>query len=334
MTDVHAYPDPMNALKQPGKAQVLGEFGGIGVFIPDHQWNPGSQWGYIQEKPAALAAKYRVMNQHLELLEKEGLSASIYTQPFDVESEQNGLMTYDREVVKIPFAELRRIHAALNPEIPREPGMTKGPAGVTNNYGVTAKDADLTEPGLLYAAALQQYINTLSGLQPSLRERARSRMLKKLLMMAGQNGDKAGTARFGAAYVASLKEPYSAEDISFMESITKKVSDKGFAVLMDRAKTDRTAYVKAMNVIYADVIAPLVPTPEAKPDWAAIATAVKPYGLPGEEIYMRAKTIHLFNQNDWAGYVPAARAYLEKFGSNISENDKQAFQAAIDKNKQ
>jgi len=85
MTDVHSYPYPMISIKQAGKAQVCGEFGGIGVFIPDHQWNTSSAWGYIQEKPAALKAKYTIMNQDLQLMENEGLSGSIYTQPFDVE---------------------------------------------------------------------------------------------------------------------------------------------------------------------------------------------------------------------------------------------------------
>ncbi|MFN3665574.1 MAG: glycoside hydrolase family 2 protein, partial [Sediminibacterium sp.] len=47
ITDVHSYPDPMNSLAMPGKARVLGEFGGIGVFIPGHQWNTNSAWGYI-----------------------------------------------------------------------------------------------------------------------------------------------------------------------------------------------------------------------------------------------------------------------------------------------
>lgn len=316
MTDVHAYPDPMNALAIPGKARVLGEFGGIGVFIPDHQWLTGSAWGYIQEKPAALAAKYRIMNQHLGLLEKEGLSASIYTQPFDVEGEQNGLMTYDREVVKIPFAELREIHKGLNPEL-------ASPLWLAMTKGVTAKNADLTDPAAVYSAALQQYMEGKKD----------AAFLKRLVMMAGQTGDKAGTARFGAAYVALLKEPYSAEDIEFMESITKKVTDKGFAVLLKQAGTDRTAYVKAMNVIYTDVIAGFVPKADSKPDWNAVEAAVKPYGLPGEEMFLRARTIHLYNQKDWAGYVPVASAYLEKFGSNVSENDKQAFQAAIEEHK-
>ncbi|RZM20782.1 MAG: glycoside hydrolase family 2, partial [Pedobacter sp.] len=242
MTDVHAYPDPMNSLKQPGKAQVVGEFGGIGVFIPNHQWNPGSQWGYVQEKPAGLKAKYTIMNQHLKLFEAEGMSGSIYTQPFDVESEQNGLMTYDREVIKIPFAELRKIHSQLNPDV-LSPSWMKG------LENVTAQDADLTEPAALYAAELQKYIDGKKD----------GAFLKQLAMMAGQSGDKAGSARFGAEYMESLKEPYSAEDLEFMDGMTKKVTDKGFAVLLKRAATDRAAHVKAMNIVFADVIAPFVP---------------------------------------------------------------------------
>ncbi|WP_188937862.1 hypothetical protein [Puia dinghuensis] len=71
----------MMLIKQPGKAQVLGEFGGIVVFIPDHQSNSASAWGYITEKPATLPIKYTIMNQHLQLLQREGLSGSIYAQP-------------------------------------------------------------------------------------------------------------------------------------------------------------------------------------------------------------------------------------------------------------
>ena len=201
MTDVHAYPDPMLPIKQSGKAQVCGEFGGIGVFIPDHQWNTGSAWGYINEKPAAFKAKYTVMNDHLKLFEKEGLSGSIYTQPFDVEGEQNGIMTYDREVVKIPFAALRKIHSALNPD-----------AEINVPKDVTAKDADLTEPAQVYANALAEYLNGKHD--PA--------FLKKLAMMASQTNDLAGRVRFGNQYVATLKAPYSAEDLSFIENITKK----------------------------------------------------------------------------------------------------------------
>jgi hypothetical protein len=88
-----------------------------------------------------------------------------------------------------------------------------------------------------------------------------------------------------------------------------------------------------MKVIYADLIAPYVPTPQAKPDWNEVEANVKAYGAPGEEMYLRAKTIHLYNQQDWVGFVPTAKMYLEKFGANIAEQDKAAFQKAIDDHK-
>lgn len=313
MTDVHAYPDPMNSLKHAGKAQVCGEFGGIGVFIPDHQWNTGSAWGYINSTPAAFKAKYAVMNQHLKLFEAEGLSGSIYTQPFDVEGEQNGIMTYDREVVKIPFAELRKIHAALNSEI-------ASPNWLAMTGDVAAKDADLTEPAQLYADAVAEY---MAGKRDAA-------TLKKLTMMAGQTNDLAGKARFGNEYMGSLKEPYSLEDVAFIDEMTKKVTDKGFTDLVARAKNDRAAQVKAMNIIFADVIQPFVPTPDSKPDWLAVEAAVKPYGNPGEEMYLRAKVIHTLNQQDWVSFEPAATLYLSKFGAHISEQEKSMFQTAID----
>jgi hypothetical protein len=316
MTDVHAYPDPMNSLAMPGKARVCGEFGGIGVFIPDHQWNVGAAWGYITEKPAAFKAKYTVMNQHLKLFENEGLSGSIYTQPFDVEGEQNGIMTYDRELVKIPFADLRKIHSVLNPD-------ALSPSWVKDIADVTAKNADLTEPAQLYADAVAEYMT-------GKRDAA---FLKRLTIMAGQTNDLAGKARFGTEYMAGLKEPYSAEDLAFIDGMTKKVTDKGFGLLVEKAKADRPAYVKVMNIVFADVIQPFVPSADVKPDWAAVAAAVKPYGLPGEEILLRAKTIHLYNQQDWAGYAPTAELYLSKFGANIPENEKAMFKKAVEDHK-
>lgn len=309
MTDVHAYPDPMLPVKQAGKAQVCGEFGGIGVFIPDHQWNTGSAWGYINEKPAAFEAKYTVMNDHLKLFEAEGLSGSIYTQPFDVEGEQNGIMTYDREVVKIPFAALRKIHSALNPDA--ETDVPKD---------VTAKDADLTEPAQVYANALAEY---MAGKHDAA-------FVKKLAMMASQTNDLAGRVRFGNEYISGLKAPYSAQDLEFISNITKKTTDKGFLVLLDQAKKDRAMAVKAMNLIYADIIAPYVPDQQAKPDWKLVEQSVKPYGAIGEEMLLRAKAIHTFTQQDWEQFKPTAKAYLAKYGANLPENEKQNFQAAID----
>lgn len=314
MTDVHSYPDPMNAIQMPGKARVLGEFGGIGVFVPHHQWLTGSAWGYIQEKPAALKLKYQVMNQNLALLEKEGLSASIYTQPFDVEGEQNGLLTYDREVVKIPLEEMRKIHASLNPDMGAIPEVTAG-------------NLDPTDPVELYSHALQQYTD---GKRDIL-------FIKELAMMAGQAGDAAGKFRFSSEYIASFSKPYNQEAWSFIESTTKKVTDPGFSALLEKEVTLQGAERMALhnsllNMIYND-FASYVSNPRARPDWNEIELRVKPYGAIGEEIYLRAKAIYFLNQQDWASFKPAAKAYLEKYSSFIKEQDKKFFQDAIDKNK-
>jgi beta-galactosidase/beta-glucuronidase len=113
MTDVHIYPGPGIAPVLPGKAQVLGEWGGVRVATPGHQWKTEGNWGYISSTAADFAKKYAFMVKHLQLFEEEGLSASIYTQPFDVEIEENGLITYDREIFKIPAEKLREIHKML-----------------------------------------------------------------------------------------------------------------------------------------------------------------------------------------------------------------------------
>lgn len=331
LADVHSYPDPMNvpykgtpAAANGGASKeqvaVLGEFGGIGTFIADHQWNTGSAWGYITVTPAALKAKYQVMNEHLALLQKEGLAASIYTQPFDVEGEQNGLMTYDREVVKIPFEEMRKIHRLILPTLPNMPM-------------VVAQNADLTDPLERYAALLQQYIGGKRDLAT----------VKQLSMLSAQTNDAAGRTRFTNEYVRKMKPPYSDEDWSFIETSTRKVTDNGFRLLLKRvqdhadsvsfsATARRALHVKLMNLIYQDVIARYVPTPDAKPDWEEIEKSVIGFGTPGEEILLRAKTIHTFNQQDWAAYKPAAKRYLEKYGSNVKEEELNMFRKAIDDN--
>jgi hypothetical protein len=315
MTDVHSYPDPMMPIRQDGKAQVLGEFGGIGVFIPDHQWNSNSAWGYIQEKPAELAAKYTIMNEHLQLLQRAGLGGSIYTQPFDVEGEQNGLMTYDREVVKIPFDTLRKIHARLNPDM-----------GIIPE--VSAFNADLAEPGLIYSGMLQEYING----------RHDPDFLKKLAMIATQIGDKPGARQAGAEYVASLKAPLRKEDIKSVAQFTTSTKDTGFRLMIDNADTfrkvmgDRPYAVAMMNMIFKGEIEPVLSTSN-NPDWDAIEMKIKSYGDAGEEIFLRARTVALYNQQDWKDYILVATQYLDRYGKNLPQSELTMFQEAIDKNK-
>jgi hypothetical protein len=115
LTDIHEYPGPGTPPYLSGKAMVLGEWGGVGLSVWQHQWKGYDSWGYIKSTPGAFPAKYRLMLKLLKVYEDAGLSASIYTEPFDVETEENGLMTYDREVIKIPIDTLRKIHSIIIP---------------------------------------------------------------------------------------------------------------------------------------------------------------------------------------------------------------------------
>ena len=90
---------------------VIGEFGGIGWPVQGHLWNPEMRnWGYqtYHSADAVLNAYQKKYAKIVEYYQKQALSAAVYTQTTDVEGEVNGLLTYDREVIKIPVETLRR----------------------------------------------------------------------------------------------------------------------------------------------------------------------------------------------------------------------------------
>ncbi|HYS21516.1 MAG TPA: galactose-1-epimerase [Gemmatimonadales bacterium] len=103
--DVHDYPGPKIPPPDSTRARVLGEFGGLGLPLDGHTWQAKDNWGYRRyADTTALWAAYHDLLERLRALEGEGLAAAVYTQTSDVEIEVNGLMTYDRAVVKLPAA--------------------------------------------------------------------------------------------------------------------------------------------------------------------------------------------------------------------------------------
>ena len=114
--DLHNYPGPDMFLFDPIRVNVLGEYGGIGLAVEDHLWWNKRNWGYIQFKNSdEVTAEYVKYAKQLKDFVKKGFSAAVYTQPTDVEGEVNGLMTYDRKVIKINEAQVR----AINQEVIR-----------------------------------------------------------------------------------------------------------------------------------------------------------------------------------------------------------------------
>lgn len=98
-----------------GRAVCLTEFGGITLGLEGHTFE-AKESGYFRSADLnALKRDFRDLyeKQIFPAVEK-GLAAAIYTQVSDVEGEVNGLLTYDREVEKIPREELKDLFSRIN----------------------------------------------------------------------------------------------------------------------------------------------------------------------------------------------------------------------------
>ena len=108
--DVHNYPGPLMKFTSKGRMiDVLGEYGGLGLPVEGHLWQPDRNWGYIGYKtPEEVISKYEEFAATLAGMVPEGVSGAVYTQTTDCETEVNGLMTYDR----IPKLDIPRLYKA------------------------------------------------------------------------------------------------------------------------------------------------------------------------------------------------------------------------------
>ena len=114
MLDLHNYPAPEMYLYDAQRANVLGEYGGIGWVVKNHIWEPDRNWGYIQfNSSKEVTDEYIKYTDMLYDLIIRGFSAAVYTQTTDVEVEVNGLMTYDRKVIKVDEKRVREANARI-----------------------------------------------------------------------------------------------------------------------------------------------------------------------------------------------------------------------------
>ena len=112
--DLHNYPAPSMYLYDAQRATVLGEYGGIGLVLKDHLWEPNRNWGYVQFNSSKEATdEYVKYAEMLYNMVVKGFSGAVYTQTTDVEIEVNGLMTYDRKVIKLDEKRVREINQRI-----------------------------------------------------------------------------------------------------------------------------------------------------------------------------------------------------------------------------
>jgi hypothetical protein len=140
--DHHQYPGPAAPAQVTDRAMVLGEFGGLGLPLKGHTWQGEKNWGYRSfTNSMTLTKAYVNLIQKLHpMIDQHGLSAAIYTQTTDVEVEVNGLMTYDRKVVKMPIAVVAKANRFDFPPAPKQVVLTPAASqhvGATWRYTTT-----------------------------------------------------------------------------------------------------------------------------------------------------------------------------------------------------
>lgn len=113
---MHRYVVPVTGRKNDGRIFALTEFGGYSRIVSDHTWDETKSFGYMMYKTKEQLTKaYKNLHekQIIPLIDK-GLSATVYTQVSDVENEVNGILTYDREHIKIDEDVLIEINKKLD----------------------------------------------------------------------------------------------------------------------------------------------------------------------------------------------------------------------------
>ena len=113
--DLHHYPEPKMVFYDPMRVTVLGEYGGIGRKVEGHTWVKDQGWGYVEfDSAEKVTDTYVEYAEQLYKMAFQGFSAAVYTQTTDCETELNGLMTYDRKVIKLDEKRLLQINQKIS----------------------------------------------------------------------------------------------------------------------------------------------------------------------------------------------------------------------------
>ena len=147
--DLHAYPRPQAPPLEAKRAGVLGEFGGLSLGVDGHTWT-NKIWGYAGTASGAeLTRKYeRLLREGWDMKDAKGLNALVYTQITDVETEANGLLTYDRAVIKVDVDRAAAVNRGDVSKVPvaRSVVPTSQESGLIWHYTTEKPSGNWTAP--------------------------------------------------------------------------------------------------------------------------------------------------------------------------------------------
>jgi hypothetical protein len=116
VTSEHIYFKKLNLKNDPNRPLILSEFGGYSCKIENHSFNLDNTYGYrffTDTESFSKELKSLYLDEVIPMIDR-GLCATVYTQVSDVEDETNGLVTYDRQVVKVKKEDMTEIANKLN----------------------------------------------------------------------------------------------------------------------------------------------------------------------------------------------------------------------------
>ncbi|MEV8504209.1 AbfB domain-containing protein [Actinoplanes sp. NPDC051475] len=111
--DDHVYVGPgITRAPSATRIAVNGEYGGLGLRVPGHEWPTSGKFAYewLPDSNALTSRYVQITGKLVDLINGNGLSGSVYTEPTDVEEELNGFYTYDRQIQKMDFTRVRAVN--------------------------------------------------------------------------------------------------------------------------------------------------------------------------------------------------------------------------------
>lgn len=307
--DMHFYPGPRMFPVQRGVASTLGEHGSFGVYVEGHVWDEtepvGLGAGAVGMTSPQMLQAYANSTRQLKALEAKGLSGSGYFELFDVEGEQQGFITYDREIAKVPVSEVERVNAMLVPRAKNYDAATQG---------FSVKNADPTLESQRYVGRVEEFRKGRRDLP----------FLTRLALMAFRQGDAAQAREVGDAFVARAPRPFSEETWKTIAALTHSSRDKGFELLRTQsaeanaALGAQAAETKILEIIRSERIEPYLKQKARSVDWQAFERSLAvQYGELGREAVYGAKMMDDFAKGDWASF---GRAYTRYFQTAIARS--------------
>jgi hypothetical protein len=311
--DTHQYPYPELPVEF-GKPRILGEFGGIGGYVAGHVWSDVSPgFSYLPVPIEQTATAYADLIEQQKALKSRGLSGSFYTQLFDVEQEQNGLMTYDRAIARIPVAEVAKHNRRLVP--------------FASDEAAASEELSLSDAGS--TPENERYTQLVSRFRAGERE---PEFLRDLTITALLQKNQARATEFGNELIARLPMPYSKESWAFINATTRTLKDRGFELFRTHTEQvnatlgPQTAEKASRRIIKREHIEPLLVVIDNAPDWRSLETRLRAqYGAIGAEALHGAAMIDSADRGDWkrfgeycVRYFETAAARSEYFINNVS----------------